>query len=275
MSTQNNSKDIKFSDNAINSINSLFYSNCNEAFGKSGLADFFVKIEPVQFALAKKIEKLIPKTSVKIKELGAGTSLARWRVICDLKSERNWWVILTDFSKNSLPNLKNYKIPKNFQFSAEQYNLLEPYMPLAKKDKVDIILTTYGFDSVWFAEDAHYEKRGDKWFKAKYALVVDEGCSRKKFLTKVLKTGFSSKNLELKDFLHISIKKKLMTVDIKKVSYGKIIAKYCSHKSKIAINFPGGLIKKAIDAFETQIAEGGAFIIGDMAVNSREGFVAN
>ncbi len=266
---------MKFSKTVINKYNSLFYSSTKGAFADSGLADFFIKIEPVQFALAKKIESLISKPIIRVKELGAGTSLARWKIICDLKSKKDWQVTLTDFSKNSLPNLENFATPKNFRFCSEQYSLLEPFVLLAKKDMVDIILTTYGFDSVWFEKDAHYEKKNNKWFRAKYALVVDEDCSYKKFLTKALKTGFSSKNLKIEDFQHISIKKKLAMVDINKVQYGKTIADYYSHKSEIAINFPGGLIKKVVEAFETQIATGGAFIIGDMAVNSREGFVKN
>jgi hypothetical protein len=91
----------------------------------------------------------------------------------------------------------------------------------------------------------------------------------------VLETGLSNKNLQREDFQHISIKKKLIKVDIDLVQYGKVISDYYVRKSKVDVNFPGGLIKKVVEAFETQITPGGAFIIGDMAVNGREGFVTN
>lgn len=152
------SSDESYSNDALNKINSLFYSSIDEAFGSSGLADFFIKIEPIQIAIARKIEELIPKTIIRVKELGSGKDLTRWEIISKQKSKRKWDVILSDFSEKSLPDLRKIKKSENFRFSTEKLDLLAPFKRLKTKDKVDVMLITYGFDSVWFPEDAHLEK---------------------------------------------------------------------------------------------------------------------
>lgn len=262
-----------FNNVAINQLNFLLYSRVEDVFSKSGLADFFTKIEPVQIALAKKIEELIPKESIRIKELGAGADLTRWEIILGFDSKRKWQVILTDFSDNSIPDISLLAPGKNFTFTTEQYNLLDPLPPLKRKDKVDVILTTYVFDSIWFPQDAHLEKVDNKWYRAKYKITVDNNYSRKKLLSEALKIGYSPKALQTKDFQYICIEKGLDEVNIDVLQYGKVISKYYAHKSKVSLNFPGGLIKKLSEAFENQISSGGVFIIGDMAVNNPAGFI--
>ncbi|MCH7641166.1 hypothetical protein IID22_03145 [Patescibacteria group bacterium] len=249
--------DEGYTNDALNKINSLFYSSVDEAFENTGLADFFIKIEPIQIAIAKKIEELIPKTTIRIKELGSGKDLTRWEIISKQKSKRKWDVILSDFSANTLPDLKRIKKSENFRFSTEKLDLLRPFKRLTEKEKVDVILTTYTFDSIWFAEDFHYEKLKNKWYVTKYKVEVDEKNTKK-----------------LSDFKKIRIKKRLSKIKIEDEKYGDVISKYYSHKSKVSINFPGGLIDKIKEAFEKQITKTGIFIIGDMAVDNRQGRIS-
>lgn len=242
-----------YTNDALNKINSLFYSSVDKPFENTGLADFFVKIEPIQIALAKKIEELIPKTTIRIKELGSGKNTSRWEIISKSDSKRKWDVILSDFSTNTLPDIIRIKRSKNFRFSTEKFDLLRPFKSLTEEEKVDVILTTYGFDSIWFAEDVHLEKIKNVWYRAKYKISPLENAR------------------EIADFQEIKIERKLEKVNLKNFEFGEHISEYYSHKNNVIVNFPGGLIKKVSEAFKTQIAPGGVFIIGDMAVNNRQG----
>lgn len=257
----------------INNLNSLFYSRVDNVWSDSGLADFFTKIEPIQSALAEKIENLIPKKFIRVKELGSGADLSRWEIISKLKLKRKWNVILTDFSEKSIPSVKTLSESKNFHFSSEKYNLLNQFPLLKKRDRYDVILATYVFDSIWFSQDNHYEKLGNIWHKTTYKLDIDKNYPKRKLLSKALKKTSSIKSTQIDQFQHIKIERKVDTIDINKVPYGGKISKYYKNKSKIRLNFPGGLINKIIEAFERQLTPSGLFIIGDMAINSKKGFI--
>lgn len=273
MAKRANKKDRKsYSNTAINNLNTLFYSKVDNVWSDSGLADFFTKIEPIQTALAEKIEKLIPKNFIRVKELGSGADLTRWEIISKLKLKKIWQVTLTDFSDKSIPSVKTLSESKNFHFRSEKYNLLNPTPRLVKKNRYDAILATYVFDSIWFPEDFHYEKIKNTWHKTTYKLDVSKSYPKRNLLLKALENPSSIKSMQIDQFQYIYIKKKKAIVDINNLPYGGIISKYYAKKSKVSLNFPGGLIKKVIEAFEKQISPDGAFIIGDMAVNSKKGF---
>ena len=254
----------------INNLNSLFYSKVDEVFKSSGLADFFTKIEPIQSALATKIEKLIPKKLIRVKELGSGADLTRWKIISKLRLKSKWQVILTDFSDKSIPNEKILSVRENFHIRSEKHDLLNPVPLLKEKDRYDAILATYVFDSIWFPQDAHYEKLGNDWYKTIYNLEVDKSYPKRKLLLKALKNDSSNESMQIEQFQHIFIKKRQDKVDINKVPYGGLISNYYKNKHKVSLNFPGGLINVIQEIFEKQISKGGVFIVGDMAVNTKK-----
>ena len=267
------SKDEVFTNDAINKYNSLFYSCVNNAFKVGGVADFFTKIEPMQIALARSIRNLVSKKTIRVKELGSGPDLTRWKIISETEPETKWEVVLTDFSKNVLPDIKSLKTSNNLSLKKEVFDVLKLLPKLKSEDKFDVFLTTYGFDSVWFPDDMHLEKQIGNWYQAKYKLAIDKKYHRYKLLSNALQKGYSLQLIKLKDFKYISIKKRLFKVNINDIKYGKTISEYYSLKSHVKINFPGGMINKIIEAFEKQIAKGGIFIIGDMAVNSKQGII--
>ena len=244
-----------YSNTAINKFNYHFYSRVDDVYKESGLADFFTKIEPIQIALAKKIEKLINKQEISIIELGTGKDFSRWQII-SRHANKKWVVKLTDFTDNSLPMIKEVYQRRNIGFSAKKIDLLKPFITAREKDKVDAILATYVFDSIWFQKDLHLEKKNGRWYQAKYKL-----------------TGIFTKKMSIPDFEKIKIEKRLEEVDVGKFEYGEIIAKYYANKKNIRLNFPGGLIGKIVEAFKKQISPGGVFINGDMAVNDKKGFI--
>lgn len=259
----------------INNLNSLFYSKVDEVFKSTGLADFFIKIDPIQSALAAKIENLIPKNNIRVKELGSGADLTRWQIISKLKLERKWQVILTDFTGKSIPDVKALDVSENFHIRSEKYDLLNPTPLLKEKDRYDAILATYVFDSIWFPQDAHYEKLGNDWQKSTYNIEVNESYPKRKLLLKALLNGSSMKSMKIEQFQYIFIKKRQDSVNINKVPYGEIISKYYKNESKVSLNFPGGIINYVQEAFERQISYGGIFIVGDMAVNTKKELMAD
>ncbi len=244
-----------YSSQKINDMNKFLYSNVENVFEESGLADFFTKIEPLQIALAKKTEQLIHNKKIRLEELGSGTDLTRWEIISGLKSSKKWEVILTDFSENTLPDVSKLNKKGNYSFVTKKLNLLDKLIALNPEDKVDVILATYTFDSIWFSEDLHIEKKLNKWFYTIYKLS-------------------SLKNIkDINGLAHVKIEKKLIGLDMAKHVFGNLISEYYSHKKNIKINFPGGLISKVEEAFGKQIATNGIFIIGDMAVNNTDGLI--
>lgn len=245
----------KYKSTNINKLNSHFYTNVDNVFSVSGLADFFTKIEPIQIALAKKIENLIKKSRISVLELGTGSDISRWQIISGI-IRKKWVVKLTDFSNNVLPDTKMLPPKDNFSFATEKLDLLQPFRALREKDKVDVILATYVFDSIWFPRDLHLEKIKNKWYQAAYRI----------------KGTFINKS-SVDEYIRIKIEKKLNKVNLKEIKNGKIISDYYQHKENIKINYPGGLIDKVEEAFDRQISRGGIFIIGDMAVNSKSGFI--
>jgi len=253
----------KYSKSAINNYNSLFYSSVKDAFLEGQLADFFVKIDAISLAFAKKIEKLIPKDQVRVLELGTGSHFSRWEAIRNEETKKKWEVVLTDFTLNSLP--KVIKSTSQFSFKAKKLDVLKPF----PKNSVDVVLTTYGFDSVWFPEDIHLERKDGKWYEGRYKFEVSG--KRKKMILEALAKG-RSLGLFLTDFENISIRKKLFPTDLSQVKYKKQIEEYYP-AGDIKINFPGGLLAKVDEAFEKMIAPGGVFITGDMAVNSKKGVI--
>jgi len=243
--------------NAINKYNSLFYTKVTDPFESGDVANFFTVIEPVQVALAKTIESLVNNKTIRVKELGVGTGIVRWGII-PAQTTKKWEVVLTDFDKNVLPDISRLSRFENFTFSTKVQNLIKPFTDLGDDKKYDVLLTTYGFDSIWFPQDCHYEKINGNWWKANYSLEVDPNILKKK-------------RLAIADFKDIIISKKLTEVSIDKEKFGKEIKKYYQHKKSVKINFPGGLIKKITESFDFQIADKGLFISGDMAVGTKAG----
>jgi hypothetical protein len=242
---------------SINKFNKLFYSKVENAFVKGVLADFFTKIEPVQYSLANLIVKSVKKNPIRVLEIGCGPDTARWKMINDILNDKHLEVRLTDFSSNVLPDIGKLNNAKH-KYSASKLNLLRGLKKLPQSSKYDVIIATYVFDSIWFPEDAHYEKKSDNWYKADYRVIINDS-----FLKKI--------QLNIKDFNNIKIHKKLVKVDITSEKYGNIIKNYYKHIRELQINFPGGLIKKVIEAFENQLQNKGVFVIGDMAVASKSG----
>jgi hypothetical protein len=249
----------------LNYLNTLFYSCCPEAFTTSGLADFFVTAEPVQQALYQYLSSLFPK-ELNLLELCSGSRPDRWEQITKLITpSQSWTVTLSDFSPSALPHLKSLPTSPSISFSTEILDLFSPLPPPSPTQLYDLIFTTYGFDSLWFPEDVHYEKAlsGD-WYKTvwEFPPTLPPGLPPPDSLPQSL-SSLPPLSLELlSSFTPI---KKLVPIDIAREPYGCQIAKYYSTNQIVSINFPGGLLKLLPQFISTQLKPSGFFITGDRA----------
>lgn len=249
----------------LNQINLLYYSKVKNAFEDGGPANFFTHLEPINFAFFRKIEKLIPNGPVHLMELCSGGSPRRWENLREFDSKRTWDITLTDFSTDFLPDIEKLKT-ENLRFKTEKVNLLmhSEILKRVQDDRIlDVILVTYGFDSVWFPEDMHLEKINNVWFKANYLIEGDSSISLR----------MTREQLEEKDFEKIEIIKKLEKINLNNLKYGKIIEERYNHLDSVKVNFPGGLITKVQEAFKVLLKDSGIFISGDIAVDDKTGII--
>lgn len=166
---------VGFDPRAINAINIAYFSR-PDAFAH-GIADFFVTTAPLQQAFAGQIEQVIQgKQAIVIKELATGTRLRYPHLLPHLSSGVTAQVVLSDFTDATMPDDAGLLALGLYpgQFVRESYDLTQPLPLLADAQRVDVMLTTYGFDSVWFPEDRRYIKRDGQWYRSSYRLRVPE-----------------------------------------------------------------------------------------------------
>lgn len=222
----------------LNYLNQLFYSGCPEAFTTSGLADFFVSAPAVQEAIYQHLSSLFPNQPIRLKEICAGARPDRWDYLFSRHPGLNWDITLSDFSPSALPG----------KYRTQVENLFDPISALPEKEKCHVILATYGFDSLWFPSDAHYQKTNGVWSKTMLGLPQH--------------LSGSSSLSELAAFIPTI---NTQPIDIKKEPYGKQIEAYYQDSDNISFNFPGGLIEYAKNIFPLQLAPSGVFLSGDVA----------
>jgi len=252
----------------LNYINNLFYSSCHQAFTFSRLANYLTNDPSVQRALFFYISDLIPKKHIKLKELFCGSRPDRWQIITQLTTKSIWDVTLTDFSPNSLPNLKQLPNNSNFKFTTGLYNIFSTPKKLDEEKRYDIILTTYGFDSVWLSEDHYYKKVLWKWYKAEYVFPLNLPYNfPQPYSYDKLPTSLNYSIKELESFIPIV---KYKAINIEKQPYGNFILNYYNYFPIMSLNVPGGLINKVKEFFKNQITKDGYMIIIDVATYNKE-----
>lgn len=233
----------------LNFINRLFYTSCPEAFTSSGLADFLVTTPQIQEAIRLEIESLVPTSKISLFELCSGARPDRWQHFSSSTTQRFWDVTLSDISASALPPPNSSPQHPNFSFRQKIQSLFDP-LP---NSNYDVILTSYGFDSVWLPQDVHYMKFGNVWYK-----VITEINVPSNFPTAP----------HPKDFSQITITEQHITVDILSEPFGSEINSYYSAIPQIEFNLPGGLIQIVTSAFSNNLSPRGIFISLDIAAST-------
>ncbi len=264
-----------FTQDALNALNRAYYTH---RYAFRDVSYNFFTGRNFQTVLSNEIERLNLGTDLRIKELSNGPAI-RWEHLRYPLLYGNTHVILTDFDISLLPTdeqlVRKRLDPQHF--SREVYSLTDVMPTLPTEERVDLMLITYGFDSIWLPQDIRYVKNGDTWYQTLYRLNIPENLAfeEQEQIRAVLRGEVDSNSIPLRLLAAVEIEESLEEVDMTTRSFGQQILNRYGHLETAAINVPGGLIQRVIEAFDNQIAEGGAFIIGDTAVDDQRGYSAN
>lgn len=248
-------------DNPLNYINALFYGACPQAFSFSGLATYFVQNPLIQLTIFRHITTLFPKTELSIFEICSGTNLARWQFLSSLKTNRHWNVTLSDFSSASLPNISNIPKNPNIKYSAQVYNLLKPPQVLPTRKRYKVLLTTYGFDSVWLPQDIFLTKSFHSWYQAIFQFPPNLGSNfpQPKTLPKALsKLKYSISDLE--NFIPTLTYQK---INISDLPFSQEILHYAQHHWFASFEYPLGTFLLIKDFLDKNLTPSGITLVGD------------
>ncbi|MDQ3099411.1 MAG: hypothetical protein M3Q44_06720 [bacterium] len=257
-----------FSATALNAINSLYYSSCDHAFDKkSDLATLYVKNRMVQYSMLHEILHLIKAKEMTIKEICCGGVYTRWQHFDKyLPRNRKIHAILSDFTMDIHPKDKiNSLNLDGITFGFDAYDMRKPFAKLDESDKVDLMLVTYGFDSVWNEGDAMYVKEGGEWHQIKYRVRVSPTAKDPEKLIGYLRQGYCAEGLPLDDFDDVVVETIAVPVDLDKVQYGEFVKKAYGEYDEARVSMPGLLVERVREAFEKQIKKNGYFMIGEVA----------
>lgn len=255
----------EFSSDAMNAINASYYASSIAFDPSARLATMFVTNQPVNIALGSLMARNIDgrKSRLRIKELASGTKTSHWTHIAQgLQSNgvEHMELTLTDFTMQS-PSFGADLANQFTDVKTETYSLLDEMPALPEKDRYNILITTYGFDSVWQAEDLCLTRVNDQWYKNVYRVKVADWTPRKHELLEALRQEKPLPDAEVSDYNCIAVETAMIPIDVLDMPY----AQYLQKSVRSRINFPGGLIKRVINAYETQLKEDGICIIGDTA----------
>jgi len=152
-------------------------------------------------------------------------------------------VTLSDFFQPSLPPLSEAN--NGLQFHAEQYSLFDDMADLPASERLDVIMTTYGFDSVWLEKDAVYQKKNGKWYKQKNRIKVLPSHPNRDRILQALQTGVVTSDLTQDDFKSISVETALEEItSIGQEPYGKYLEERYKNATAVRISVPIGMVEK-------------------------------
>lgn len=252
--------DANFSSGAINAINASYYGSEVAFMKEAGLATMFVENRPLNLALGALLAGNTGKEDLRVKELCSGGKTGHWSHIAEGAANAgttSMQVVLSDFVR---PPVDTDALSSSLSVSAEEYSLFEAMQPLPSDQRFDAIIATYGFDSIWQPEDISITRVGNNWYQDLYRVKVADWNPRREELLEAMRLGQPLPNAAPHDYDGIYVEEAHEPVDIETHPFGKYILEHDTR----SINFPGGLIKRVINAFEAQLTEGGIFVNGDV-----------
>jgi hypothetical protein len=245
-----------FDPRAMNAVNATYYSS-DEAFApESGPAGMYGKNRPLNYALGRLMATGIGQgDSIRIKELSSGSRTDHWRDALQgvrAGGAEQVELTLTDFVQPPANPVAGVT-------STEVYSLFDDLPPLPPEERYSAIVATYGFDSVWQPEDARLQRIGEQWYEERYRVKVADWSPRREELLGALREGRPLEGAVPSDFAGMYVERASEPIDISAHPYRRYIG---LHDSK-SFGFPGGLIKRVVNAFENQLTDEGVFISCD------------
>lgn len=267
-----------FSRDALNRYNALFYSLAESFNPGTGPAPLFDRLRPFHSALVAWAYAAADRgNTIRIKDLCSGKRIGMWHGFAHLFStQRDPFndtlrhnrmrarVTLSDFTLDALPD----ELPKGKRVSFEQqaHNLLGDWPYIEPEDRYNLMVSTYGFDGIWGAEDICYQKVGERWFIAEHRLVVPDWHPRRERILEAISTGGALPELNLEDIRAIQIETRLRPVEIEAQPYGRQIADRLKEQTHGTLHFPGELIRAIEQAIHNQLSPDGRIYIADAAI---------
>lgn len=247
-----------FLPDAMNAINATYYSSSVAFDSRAGLATMYAKNRPLNEALGNLLATASSSSAVRIKEVASG-STEHWVYIVDGlrkngKTELN--VTLTDVvAPHVMPPSSG-----SVQFASEAYSLFDNLPVLEPEARYDVLITTYGFDSVWLPEDMHLKEVNGQWYRSLHRVKVAEWNPRRGELLDAMRAGRPLAGGVPEDYDGIAVETVMEPIDIRAHPFGDFITKH----GQADFNFPGGLIKRIVEAFESQLSPSGIFVSCDV-----------
>ena len=255
-----------FRADAVNELNAAYYNSSTAFSDDNGLATFFVGSDEVNAAFAKCIIALIPRDHIRIKELSTG-SRSRWASFAKAIEEEagclQLEVELTDHTIDTLPADSALPESERLQFSKGIYSLFDDFEYLEPADRFDVLLSTYGFDTVWLPGDHHYCKHNGNWYQAVYRIGVPDWHPSFERAQQFLAGESPLVSAGLSDLHHLGLEVAWRKVDLSSDPNSKYLV--ARDKNSKGVNVPAGLVSRVEQAFQTQLREDGVFIIGEVA----------
>lgn len=258
-----------FRADALNAVNAAYYSTPEVAFApESRIANVYAANRPLNVALGMLMADCVSpaRSNLRIKELSCGGYPQQWRHrMLGLASEgiQRAHITLSDFAEvpvSAAPRISGVT------FDAEKYSLFDDMPPLSWLKQYDAMLITYGFDSVWQPEDTHFVRNGDTWYQTLYRVKVADWHPRYDDLLLALRNGKALPDAHPSDFDGIVVERILRKVDPWQHRYNFHLVGHDQQR----FNFPGGLIKRVVNAFQSQLDQRGVFISCDSGYFGQE-----
>jgi|GEM_PF-2178520 len=253
--------DSDFKTDAMNAINASYFASEIAFDASANLATMFVANKPLNVAIGSLIARnTIDSSPVRIKEISSGSNTGHWQqivqAITEADNQKQVELTLTDFVT---PTIAPELAMSDLAVKAETYSLFDDLPELPSDARFDAILATYGFDSVWQPEDVKLSLIHDQWYRTAYRVKVADWALRRDELVRAMRQGKPLPQATAKDYDGIVVETAMEPIDLTEHPYHEhIIA-----SEQKTVLFPGGLIKRVVNAFQTQLHDKGIFISGD------------
>jgi len=233
----------EFQPDALNRYNEWFYHRKYVA-SDGVLHNTFTENSDVVTALGNCMLEGFHGASGRVKVIMAGSSIeSAFQQIATQHRNNNFEVMISDFFE--IPVKRDNGVV-NLLVRSVRESILDEMDELSEEKRHDVMLCTYGFDSVWMRGDYHYILTGGQWYRSLHRLnVVSDGL------------GDSGSPYMVETIV-------FPVVDMTQVEYGEIIIEIFGDCSEVRVNVPSGLIRTVREVFEKQLHRGGMFIVGDI-----------
>lgn len=258
---------------AVNAVNKLFYSSVEGDVYDTGLAKIYIDSSAVFAAFGDFLIGRAESEKLRVKQLSAGTkALNMWKRIGKmLPEDLEVDLEVTDFEKpvfgpGEMMDLRD----KGVNVGADSYNFFDEFEELSEDERFDVMMVTYGFDSVWAENDGFYEKCDGRWMEVKYRVLVNGEKDVRELMQQSLEVGESEVKLCKEWFEGVEIDERRELIDIETVPFGKELDEYYRGMQNVRCSVPGTMITRVEEAFERQLKGDGVFVIGDVVVPDKK-----